>query len=237
MFTGHGFNPTQDDMNIIFPPVFWRRKIGTTSLARRYEDFTFTFKIDKYKDCTQSKHRTEFGGFTSNILSHISSETSSIGPKPGLTAAFEINTSILPNLSKVVSNRVRRSSADETWHLTPMTSFQPFCFSDSSASVTLSCFRLLITTFAPSCSRRSAAHKPILYGAHVIETHSTQMNEINDKIDRDSYLPGRRCGDDCNFTGEPFRKWIRCIGRIAIESHCYGQSLCRQSMEIGQHFR
>lgn len=138
--TGHGFNPAYEDMNMMQPPVICWRIMDAAALAKRNVDFTFT----------------------SNIFSHALSEHSKMGPTAGLTAAFETRISILPNWCKAASNNCCRSSASATWHRTPITSFQPFWWSNSSAAVTLTCFRLLITTFAPSLSIRSAAESAIL---------------------------------------------------------------------------
>lgn len=137
---------------IMLPPVFWRCKIGATSLINRKVALTLT----------------------SNILSHASSGQSNTEPTTGLTAAFEIRISILLKLSKAALYSACRSSATETWHLTPITLFKPFCLSESNALFTLSCFRLLITTFAPSCSNRSAVARPILIFNWTISVNITE---------------------------------------------------------------
>lgn len=54
-----------------------------------------------------------------------------------------------------------RSSAFPTWHTVPDT-LSPSCFSAATVLSTFCCFRLLMTTWAPSWARRRAMAKPIL---------------------------------------------------------------------------
>lgn len=139
LFTGNGFKPAYDETNIMLPLDCFRRN-GATSLANKYDDFRLTSKI----------------------LSHASSGQSKTEPTVGLTAAFETRISIFPKLLIAASNRFFRSSAIETWHLTPITSENPSLFNWPTAFFTFSSFRLLIMIFAPSAANRLAIANPIL---------------------------------------------------------------------------
>lgn len=98
----------------------------------------------------------------SKILSHAFSGHSNILPINGLTAAFETNISIRPNIAIVSRNKDLRSSANPTWHLHPCTCKKPNFFNSSTALVTFLSFLLLITIEAPSDASLLAIARPIL---------------------------------------------------------------------------
>lgn len=202
--TGNGLSPAYDVMIMMLPPVFCCRNIGATSLANRNVALTLT----------------------SNILSHASSGQSKTDPTTGLTAAFETKMSIFLKLSKAALYSACRSAATETWHLTPITFFKPFCFNKSNALFTLSCFRLLITTFAPSCSKRSAVASPILISNEII----IEITNIIFWSDR-TQLPICRCRNHCNFIGKTLSHRYRTRWIMSTQLQCFWQWILKKFVE------
>ena len=83
--------------------------------------------------------------------------------RPAQAASFLLSHGSGPVcLLLTVATSRSRSSAFPTWHTVPET-LSPSPCSAATARSTFCCFRLLTTTWAPSCARRRAMAKPILW--------------------------------------------------------------------------